>query len=160
MESDARLVAIALGVGFEILEENGHVGRRRLLARVAAREGEIGLQHARHLVDVAAQRLDLRTLADQRKLELEAGQHRAQIVRHAGEHRRALLDGALDAAFHLEKCLGGAAHLARASRPEPGDVAPLAKPLGRVGEGEDWPDLIAQEQDRDAEQHQRRAHHP
>jgi hypothetical protein len=39
-----------------------HVGRRRRLATVTAREGEIGFQHLRHFVDVFLHRLDFRRL--------------------------------------------------------------------------------------------------
>jgi hypothetical protein len=45
-------MAVPLGVELELFEQGGHVGRRRLLAGIAAREGEIGLQHRRHFVDV------------------------------------------------------------------------------------------------------------
>ena len=53
MEHHGGLVPVPLGVGLELIEEGLHVGRRRLLAAVAAREGQIGLKHAPHLVDVA-----------------------------------------------------------------------------------------------------------
>ncbi len=89
-------------------------------------------------------------LAEQRQLELEARQDRAQVVRHAGEHRGALLHRALDAALHLDEGLRGAAHLARAARPEARHLAALAEAFGGVGEAQDRPDLVAQEQDRDA----------
>ncbi len=98
VERDAGRVAVALGVGLQLVEERRHVGRRRLLAGVAAREGEIGLEHAAHLVDVLLHRLDLAAVAEQRQFELEAGEDGAQVVRDAGQHRGALLDRALDAA--------------------------------------------------------------
>ena len=88
---------VALGIGLELLEQSGHVGRRRLLAGIAARKGQIGLEHRRHLVDVLLHRFDLGAVAEQRELELEARQDGAQIVRHAGQHGGALLDRALDA---------------------------------------------------------------
>ena len=144
----------------QLLQERRHVGRRRLLAGIAAREGEIGLEHARHLVDVALHRLDLRAVAEQREFELEAGQDRAQVVRHAGQHGGALLDRALDAPLHLEEGLRRAAHLARPARAEVRHLAALAETLGGVGEPQDRPDLIAQEQDGDRDQHQRGADHP
>ena len=84
-----------------------------------------------------------------RQFELEAGQHRAQIVRDAGQHGGALLDRALDAPLHLDEGLRRAAHLARAARPEVRHLAALAEALGGVGEPQDRPDLVAQEQDRD-----------
>ena len=98
-----------------------------------------------HLVDVLLHRLDLGAVAEQRQLELEAGQHGAQVVRHAGQHRGALLDRALDARLHLDEGLRGAAHLARAARPEVRHLAALAEALGGVGEPQDRPDLVAQE---------------
>ncbi len=113
----------------------------------------------RHLVDVALQILDLRRLVEQRERELEAGQDGAQIVADAVQHRRALLDGALDAPLHLDEGVAGLAHLAGAARPEL-DLAALAEALGRLGEAQDRADLVAQEQDRDAEQHERGAAHP
>src|SRR5262249_62275350 len=44
MKVHTRLVAVALGVRLELLQECAHVGWRRLLAPIPAREGEIGLQ--------------------------------------------------------------------------------------------------------------------
>ena len=142
-------------------QEGRHVGRRRALAEVAAREGEIGLQHARHLVDVVLHRLDFRRLLlDQRELQLEAREHRAQVVADAGEHRRALLDGALDARLHLDEGLRRAPHLARAARAEIRHFAALAEAFGGVGQPQDRLDLVAQEDDGDDEQHRRGAEHP
>ena len=160
VERHRHLVAIALGAGLELVQERGHVGRQRGLAGVAAGERHIGLHHARHLVDVLPHGVDLGAVPDQRQFELEPRQQRAQVVRDAGQHGGALVHGALDAAFHLDEGLRGAAHLARAARLEGRRLAPLAEALGRVGERQDRPDLIAQEQDGDGEQHQRGAHHP
>ena len=160
VEGHVGAVAVALGVGLQLVEEVGHVGRRRLLAGVAAREREIGLEHAAHLVDVLLHRLDLGAVAEQRQFELEAGQHGAQVVRDAGEHRGALLDRALDARLHLDEGLRGAAHLARAARPEVRRLAALAEAFRGVGEPQDRLDLVAQEADGDRQQHQRGADHP
>ena len=99
-------------------------------------------------------------IAEQCQFELEAGQHGAQIVRDAGEHRGALLDRPLDARLHLDEGLRGAAHLARAARPEVRRLAALAEALRGVGEPQDRLDLVAQEADGDRQQHQRRADHP
>ncbi len=160
MECDGGLVAVALGLAAQLLEQRRHVGRRRLLAGIAAREGQIGLQHARHLIDILAHRLDLGAVADQSELELEAREDRAQVVRDASQHRGALLDGALDAGLHLDEGGRRAPHLARAARTEVRHFAALAEALGGVGEAQDRPDLVAQKGDRDSEQHDRRAHHP
>ena len=85
-------VAVALGIAAQFLQRQRHVGRLRVLAAVAARESEIVLQHAGHLVDVLAHAVDLGAVPDQGQLELEAGQDGAQIMRDAGQHCRALLD--------------------------------------------------------------------
>ena len=105
-------------------------------------------------------RVDFGRVAEQRQFELEARQDRAQVVRDAGQHRGALLDGALDAALHFQKRGGGTAHFARAARPEILRLAALAEGLGGVGKPHDRPDLIAQEGDRDGEHDERGHHHP
>ena len=74
-------MAVTLGVAAQFLQRHRHVGRLRNLAAVAARKGEIGLQHAGHFVDILAHAVDFGTVADQREFELEAGQDGAQIVR-------------------------------------------------------------------------------
>ena len=130
------------------------------LAAVAAREREIGLQHAGHLVDVLAHAVDLGAVADQRQFELEAGQDGAQIVADAGQHRGALLDRALDARFHLQEGLRGAAHFARAAGTEVRRLAALAETFGGVGQPQDRLDLVAQEQHRDDQQDRRGPQHP
>ena len=74
-------MAVALGVAAQFFQRHRHVGRLRNLAAVAARKGEIGLQHAGHFVDILAHAVDFGTVADQREFELEAGQDGAQVVR-------------------------------------------------------------------------------
>ncbi len=161
MKHHGRLVAVALSVVLELLKKGRHVGRRRALAEIAAREGEIGLQHARHLVDVLLHRLRFRRfLLDQRQFELEAREHRAQVVRDPGQHRRALLDRAFDARLHLDEGLRRAPHLARATRSEIRHFAPFAETFGGVRQAQDRLDLVAQEDDGDADQHQRGTDHP
>ena len=96
---------------------------------------------------------------DQREREFEAREDRAQIVTDAGEHRRALLDVALDAAFHLDEGIAGAADFARAARPE-FRLAAHAEGLGCRHEPHDRRDLIAQEGHGDDDQHKRCAKHP
>ena len=49
-------MTVALGIAAELFEKLRHVGRRRAFPEIAAREGEIRLQHARHLVDVLGYR--------------------------------------------------------------------------------------------------------
>ena len=127
-----------------------NVGR---LAGVAAREGEIALEHALHLVDVLLQRLDLGQFVDHRERQLEPGEHRAQVVADAVQHRRALLARAFDAPLHLDEGVAGLTHLARAARLEL-DVAALAEIFRGAAEPQDRADLVAQEQDRHRDQHQ------
>ena len=71
--------------------------------RVAFGERHVVLEHGLHLVDVAAHRLELGTVLEQSELQLEAGQHGAEVVAHAGQHDGALLDMALDAVAHLDE---------------------------------------------------------
>src|SRR4029079_6931728 len=141
VEHDIGLVAVALDVRLELIQKGRHVGWRRLLAEIAAREGEIGLEHAAHLVDVLLHRLDFRSAAEQRELQLEARQDGPQIVRDAGQHRGALLDRTLDAPLHLDERLRGSPYLARPARLEAGHVATFAEALRRVREPEDPPAL-------------------
>ena len=81
-------------------------------------------------------------------------------MRHAREHGGALLDRALDARLHFDEGQRRAPHLARAARAVIRHVAALAEGFRGVGQPQDRPDLVAQEQDRDGQQHQRGADHP
>ena len=66
-----------------------------------------------------------------------------------------------DAVAHLEEGFRGLAHLARAARAEiVGNGAALAEGVGGFREPQDRADLVAQEQDRDGQQDDRRADHP
>ncbi len=115
-------------------------------ASVAAREGQIVLEHVLHLVDVGLERLHFGPLAHEGELELEARQYGAKVVADTGEHGGPLIDVRLDAVAHLEERLRCATHLARAARPEIiADGPALAERLGRFREPQDRPDLIAQE---------------
>ena len=153
--------AEVLGLLLHLVQQLADVGRRGLLAAVALGEGEVVLEHVLHLVDVVLERLDLRALAQQRKLQLEARQHGAQVVADAGQHGRALLDVVADAVAHLQERLRRLPHLARAARPEVGRNGPaLAEGVGRLGKPQHGADLVAQEQDRDGQQDDRGAHHP
>ena len=153
--------AEVLGLLLHLLQQLADVGRRRLLAAVALGEGQVVLQHVLHLVDVVLQRRDLAAVAEQGELQLEAGQHGAQVVADARQHGGALLDVMADAVAHLQERLRGLAHLARAARAEVGRHGPaLAEGVGRLGQPQDGPDLVAQEQDGDRQQHHRGAHHP
>ena len=144
----------------DLLQQAGEVDDLRRLAGVSLRKGEIVLKHARHLVDVGAERLGVRTFAEQCQLELEAGEHGAKVVADAGEHGGALLDLPLDPPLHLYEGQRGLAHLARAARPEGIDRPALAELLGGIGELQDRLDLVAQEEERDCDQHKRGAGHP
>src|SRR5665648_1023390 len=66
-----------------------------------------------------------------------------------------------DAVAHLDEGMRRLAHLARAARLEVGRWWPsLAEALGGKGKAQDGLDLIAQEQDRHGEEHERGAKHP
>ena len=155
-----RGMAMALGIAAQFFQRRGHVGRLRLLAAVAARKRKVVLQHARHLVDIPAHAVDFGAVADQGQFELEAGQDGAKVVRHAGQHRGALLDRALDARFHLDEGLRRAADFAGAARMEIRRLAALAETFRRVRQPQDRLDLVAQEQHRDDQQDRRGADHP
>ena len=62
--------------------------------------------------------------------------------------------------LHLDEGLRRAANLARAARAEVRHFAPFAEAFGGVREPQDRADLVAQEQHRDDDQHQRGADHP
>ena len=99
-----------------------------------------------HLVDVAAQSLELGTVLEQSELKPEAGQHGAEVMAHARQHDGALLDMAFDAVAHLDEGVSRLAHLARAARPEVLWRRPsFAETLGRFSQAQDRLDLIAQE---------------
>ncbi len=126
-------------VALKLLEDRAQIGRRGAFAAVAAGEGEIGLDHALHLVDVPAHLRRFTRVAHEREREFEARDDGAQIMRDAVEHGRALLDRALDAPLHLQKGGAGLPHLARAaraeltSRPFPNSSAARARrTIGRI----------------------------
>ena len=145
--------AVDLQVLVDLLQKLAQVGQLRDLAAVALGEGEVVLEHALHLAHVRLQRSRLVRVAEQRQLQLEARQHRAQVVTDAGQHGRALLHVRSDAVAHLEEGGGRLAHLARTARAEiVRHGASLAEGVGGFGESQDRADLIAQEQDRDGEQ--------
>jgi hypothetical protein len=122
-------------------------------------EGEVGLDHALHLVEVFLHRARLGRVADHRKREAEACEHRAQIVAYPIEHRRALLDGTLDAPLHLDKSMAGLPHFARALRPEM-HLSAFAESFGGARQAQNRLDLIAQERNRNEDKDQRRSEHP
>ncbi len=156
---DLDVEALAHGVETQLLEKVDHVDLHGALAGGAAGEGEIGLEHALHFGDVLLQLLRLLAVAHKGERQLEAGQNRAQVMADAVQHRGALLDGALDAALHLDEGETGPAHLARAARPEVA-VAALAEFLRGAGERQNRLDLTAQENHGDDDEHEGRTDHP
>ena len=145
-------MAVTLGIAAQFFERRGHIGGLRRFAAVAAREGKIGFEHRLHLIDVLAHALHFRPVIEQGQFELEAREDGAQIVRDAREHRRALLHGALDVRLHLDEGIGRTPHLPRTTRPEIGHLTAFTKTFRRVGEFEDRPYLVAQEQNRGDQQ--------
>ena len=114
----------------------GEIGRRRRLAAVAAREGEIAFEHRLHLADVVLEVGRFGVGFEHGERQAEAGEDGFQVVADAAQHRRALFVGALDAALHLDEGVAGLPHLARAARLELVEAA-LAEILGRLGEPQD-----------------------
>ena len=156
--SSATLRAAAAGVLDDARGEDEGIGRRAVLLRVAAGEGEELGEHPLHLVDVLAQALGLLALVHQRQRQLHPGQRRAQVVADARQHRGALLDLPLDARAHVQKRAGRAADLLGAGGAERQRTA-LAEGLGGFGELADRPDLVAQEGDGDGAEHDRGDQH-
>src|SRR5207245_383476 len=74
----------------DLAEDGREVGQLGLLLALAAREGEIGVDHALHLRDVGLEAADIWLVAEHRELELHARERRAQVVADAGEHLGAL----------------------------------------------------------------------
>ena len=113
--------AEVLGLLLHLAQQLADVGRRGLLAAVALGERQIVLEHVLHLADVVLAAPAISgLLAQQRKLQLEARQHRAQVVADACQHGGALLDVMADALAHLQERLRRLPHLARPARPEVG----------------------------------------
>jgi len=144
-----------------LAQDIADIGAHDLLAGIALGERHIVLQHGLHLVDVGAHGFELGRILEHRELKLEAGQDRAQIVADARQHDGALLDVTFDAVAHLDEGMGRLTHLARAAGTEIlGRRPALAEALRRLGQAQDRLDLVAQEQDRDRQQDERRADHP
>ena len=135
----------------------GSVGDR-LLEAVAAGEGEELAEHPLHLVDVRREVAGLLAVVHQRQRQLHAGERRPEVVADARQHLGALLDLALQPRAHRQERRPRPPHLLGAGRAE-GKRAALAEGLGRLGEGADRADLVAQEDDRDRGQEQRGEDH-
>ena len=142
-----------------VMHDVGQIGRLRILARLAAGEIQIFVQHVLHLGDVVFHRLGIR-FGHHRQFQLHARQRCLDVVADAREHLGALLHIALDAFAHGDEGLRRAAHLGRAVRLEVGHRPALAEAFRRLRQPFDRPHLPAQEQDRHRQQHQRGNHHP
>ena len=116
-------------------------------ARLAAREVEVFVDHMLHLVQVAAHGVLTLEGRRQRELQPQARERRAQVVAHRGQHGRALVDMALDAAAHFQEGVRGLAHLARTGGLEPVGVLAAAELFGGVGQPADRLHLVADEDD-------------
>lgn len=112
----------------EILQDKRHVGGRCLFVSLATSKGEVVLQHGLHFVHVALERAHFLAIGKERELKTKPGEDGAQVVAHAGQHGRSLLDLPFDAPPHLDEGLGGAADLTRAGWAEVVDrTGPLPK---------------------------------
>ena len=99
---------------------------------------------------------------DQRKLQAKTGQHGAQIVADAGQHRRSLFHRAFDTVPHFNERRGCPPNFSGPTRPKIIRNRPaLAEALfGRFGQPLDRPDLVAQKQNGNGNQYHRCAYHP
>ena len=134
----------AVSLRFHLAQDVADIDAHDLLGRASFGEGHIVFEHRLHLVDIAAQRLELGTVLEQSELQAKARQHGAEVVTYAGQHDRPLLDMALDTIAHLDEGIGGLAHLACPARAEVvWRRAPLAEALGRLRQAQDRLDLVA-----------------
>ena len=76
---------LSLGIGADLRQQGAQIRGHRLFAGIAARKGEITLQHPAHLVDIALHIAHVIARFEQGEGELEAGQDGAQIVADAVE---------------------------------------------------------------------------
>ena len=88
-----RRVALAPPRCRDLADQAAEIGRLGLLLALAAREGEVGVDHALHVGDVGFEAGDGGlAVAEHREFQLHARQRRAQIVADAGQHLGALGD--------------------------------------------------------------------
>ena len=66
----------AMRLAFHLAEDLADIGAHDLLARTAFGEGHVVLEHGLHLVDVAAQSLELGTVLEQSELQAGSGSAR------------------------------------------------------------------------------------
>src|SRR5690606_10868814 len=63
----------------DLAEQHRDVSRQRVLAAVAAGEGEIALEHAVHVVDIALQGVDIGRVANERELQTRSEEHTSEL---------------------------------------------------------------------------------
>ena len=152
--------AFAPGIGDGSVDQIGEKCQLRLLASLAARKGEVTLDHPLHLLHILLETGDLRSVAQHGQFQLHASQGRPKVVTHTGQHGRALLDLPLDPLAHLDEGGGRLAHLVGTLRREVRQVAALAEAVGCLGKSGDRANLDAHDQEGDDEEHDRRPDHP
>ncbi len=109
-------------------------------------KGQIISEDRLHLRQIGAAGGDFLIRRHQRQRQFEAGDGRAQIVADAGQQQGARGVVSANAVAHVDKGLGGVAHLARPARFEARRFAAAAESVGGGGEFLDRADLIAHEQ--------------
>ena len=152
--------ALAPGLSHRLAEQRDDVARLGIFTSLAAREGQIALEHPLHLGDVFVQRGHAVVFRHHRQLQLHPGQRRAQVVGHTGQHLGALADLADDPRPHRDECGRRLTHLPGALGFEVGNVAALAERVRDAGEALDRPDLVAHEDRRHPQQDQRSSDRP
>ena len=153
IETQPSIGAGALRGGDRILHELRQVRALHVFATFPARKFEIFVEHVLHLDHVFLQRLSL--LAHHGELQAHARQRCFQIVAHAREHFGALLHIAVNALAHGDEGLCRAADFRCAIGLEVRHHTSLAEGFRHEGQPFDRPHLIAQEENRNAEQEQR-----
>lgn len=138
----------------DLLQKRRKLQRADILFDLGAGEGQIGLQHRLHVVHILIEPFEIRIVAGERQLQLEAGENGAQVMAYTIQHGGALFHLPLDTLAHQDEGKTGAPHLVRAAWGIAADLLALAEVFGRLGKCFDGFDLPAQEQDGNGNQHQ------
>ena len=160
IEFVAEFLAVQLEIMADFFEKGRKLQRADILFDIGTGEGQIGLQHRLHVLDILVEPLEVGIVARERQLQLEAGEDGAQVVADAVQHGGALLHLPLDTLAHQDEGEAGAPHLIRTARGIAADLLAFAEVFRRLGKRFDGFDLPAQEEDGDGDQHQRCPDHP
>ena len=143
-----------------LIEQRRDVDWHRFFSALALGKGEIFIEHFVHLGDVGFEFGDFGTVPQHGVLQFHSGERRAQIMRHPGQHFRALDDLPLDALAHEQEGRSRLAYLGGAGGLEVGHVTTLAEAVRGGRQSADGTDLVAHEHGGDRKQDKRGSRHP